>query len=96
MQVLRGLTFYHQVLPGPASKSYGVEVARMAGLPKEVVERAKALLQVLTARREGVAEAVLEKLISLDPNTLTPLEALRLLHELKALALGAPLDTIKG
>ncbi|MFD3004415.1 DNA mismatch repair protein MutS [Thermus tengchongensis] len=91
-----GLTFYHQVLPGPASKSYGVEVARMAGLPKEVVERAKALLQVLTARREGVAEAVLEKLISLDPNTLTPLEALRLLHELKALALGAPLDTIKG
>ncbi len=91
-----GLTFYHQVLPGPASKSYGVEVARMAGLPKEVVERAKALLQVLTARREGVAEAVLERLISLDPNTLTPLEALRLLHELKALALGAPLDTIKG
>ncbi|WP_200855936.1 DNA mismatch repair protein MutS [Thermus scotoductus] len=91
-----GLTFYHQVLPGPASKSYGVEVARMAGLPKEVVERAKALLQVLTARREGAAEAVLEKLISLDPNTLTPLEALRLLHELKALALGAPLDTIKG
>ena len=91
-----GLTFYHQVLPGPASKSYGVEVARMAGLPKEVVERAKSLLQVLTARREGVAEAVLERLISLDPNTLTPLEALCLLHELKALALGAPLDTIKG
>ncbi|MFN4070379.1 MAG: DNA mismatch repair protein MutS, partial [Thermus caldifontis] len=91
-----GLVFYHQVLPGPASKSYGVEVARMAGLPKEVVERAKALLQLLTARREGVAEAVLERLLSLDPNSLTPLEALRLLHELRALALGAPLDTIKG
>ena len=91
-----GLTFYHQVLPGPASKSYGVEVARMAGLPREVVERAKALLQVLTARREGVAEAVLERLLALDPDRLTPLEALCLLHELKALALGAPLDTIKG
>ncbi|WP_243090660.1 DNA mismatch repair protein MutS [Thermus neutrinimicus] len=91
-----GLVFYHQVLPGPTTKSYGVEVARMAGLPKEVVERAKALLQVLTARREGVAEAVLERLLALDPNSLTPLEALRLLHELKALALGAPLDTIKG
>ncbi|WP_114311986.1 DNA mismatch repair protein MutS [Thermus caldifontis] len=91
-----GLVFYHQVLPGPASKSYGVEVARMAGLPKEVVERAKALLQLLTARREGVAEAVLERLLALDPNSLTPLEALRLLHELRALALGAPLDTIKG
>ncbi|MFN3368385.1 MAG: DNA mismatch repair protein MutS [Thermus sp.] len=91
-----GLVFYHQVLPGPTTKSYGVEVARMAGLPKEVVERAKALLQVLTARREGVAEAVVERLLSLDPDSLTPLEALRLLHELKALALGAPLDTIKG
>ncbi|MFM9421305.1 DNA mismatch repair protein MutS [Thermus scotoductus] len=91
-----GLTFYHQVLPGPASKSYGVEVARMAGLPREVVERAKSLLLSMAARREGAAEAVLERLISLDPNTLTPLEALRLLHELKALALGAPLDTIKG
>lgn len=91
-----GLTFYHQVLPGPASKSYGVEVARLAGLPKEVVERAKALLRLLTARREGVAEAVLERLLSLDPDRLTPLEALRLLHELKALALGTPLDTMKG
>ncbi|MFN4232152.1 DNA mismatch repair protein MutS [Thermus sp.] len=91
-----GLVFYHQVLPGPTTKSYGVEVARMAGLPKEVVERAKALLQALTARREGVAEAVVERLLSLDPDSLTPLEALRLLHELKALALGAPLDTIKG
>lgn len=91
-----GLTFYHQVLPGPASKSYGVEVARMAGLPQEVVERAKALLQALAARREGPAEAVLERLLALDPDRLTPLEALRLLHELKALALGAPLDTIKG
>jgi len=92
----RGLTFYHQVLPGPASKSYGVEVARMAGLPQEVVERAKALLQALAARREGPAEAVLERLLALDPDRLTPLEALRLLHELKALALGTPLGTMKG
>ncbi|MDM7323742.1 MAG: DNA mismatch repair protein MutS [Thermus sp.] len=91
-----GLVFYHQVLPGPASKSYGVEVARMAGLPREVVERAKALLLAMAARREGVAEVVLEKLLALDPDRLTPLEALRLLHELKALALGTPLDTMKG
>jgi len=40
-----GLVFYHQVLPGPASKSYGVEVAEMAGLPKEVVERAAGLVR---------------------------------------------------
>jgi DNA mismatch repair protein MutS len=38
------LVFYHQVLPGPASKSYGVEVARLAGMPASVVERAKDVL----------------------------------------------------
>ncbi|GAA5335628.1 MULTISPECIES: DNA mismatch repair protein MutS [Thermus] len=91
-----GLVFYHQVLPGPASKSYGVEVARMAGLPEGVVERAKALLQAMAARREGAWEEVLERLLSLDPDRLTPLEALKLLHELKALALGAPLGSMKG
>jgi len=91
-----GLVFYHQVLPGPASKSYGVEVAAMAGLPKEVVARARALLQAMAARREGALDAVLERLLALDPDRLTPLEALRLLQELKALALGAPLDTMKG
>ncbi|GLV47779.1 DNA mismatch repair protein MutS [Thermus sp. LT1-2-5] len=91
-----GLVFYHQVLPGPASKSYGVEVARMAGLPKEVVERAKALLQAMAARREGALEEVLGRLLALDPDRLTPLEALKLLHELKALALGAPLGSMKG
>ncbi|GAA6756051.1 DNA mismatch repair protein MutS [Thermus thalpophilus] len=91
-----GLVFYHQVLPGPASKSYGVEVARMAGLPEEVVERAKALLQAMAARREGALEEVLDRLLALDPDRLTPLEALKLLGELKALALGAPLGSMKG
>ncbi|GAA6736607.1 DNA mismatch repair protein MutS [Thermus oshimai] len=83
-----GLVFYHQVLPGPASKSYGVEVAQMAGLPREVVERARALLQGLLARREGALEGVMERLLALDPDRLTPLEALKVLHELRALALG--------
>ncbi|MGC8905152.1 DNA mismatch repair protein MutS [Thermus sp.] len=90
-----GLVFYHQVLPGPASKSYGVEVAALAGLPEGVVARAKALLQAMAARREGALEEVLERLLALDPDRLTPLEALRLLHELRALALGAPLGSMK-
>ncbi|WP_198665504.1 DNA mismatch repair protein MutS [Thermus sediminis] len=91
-----GLVFYHQVLPGPASKSYGVEVASLAGLPQGVVERARALLRAASARREGALEGVLERLLALDPDRLTPLEALRLLHELRALALGAPLGSMKG
>jgi len=35
------LVFYHQVLPGPASRSYGIEVAQLAGMPQQVVGRAK-------------------------------------------------------
>jgi DNA mismatch repair protein MutS len=41
------LTFYHQVLPGPASRSYGIEVAQLAGMPQQVVERAKEVLASL-------------------------------------------------
>jgi DNA mismatch repair protein MutS len=41
------LVFYHQVLLGPASKSYGIEVARLAGMPTSVVERAKDVLNSL-------------------------------------------------
>ncbi|MCA9840126.1 MAG: DNA mismatch repair protein MutS [Trueperaceae bacterium] len=41
------LVFYHQVLPGPASKSYGVEVAQLAGMPTKVVKRAKEVLASL-------------------------------------------------
>ncbi len=46
------LIFYHQVLPGPASRSYGIEVAQLAGMPQGVVNRAKEVLASLQ-RREG-------------------------------------------
>lgn len=46
------LVFYHQVLPGPASKSYGVEVAQLAGMPGAVVERAREVLASLQRREE--------------------------------------------
>lgn len=41
------LVFYHQVLPGPASRSYGIDVARMAGMPPRVVDRARDVLSLL-------------------------------------------------
>jgi DNA mismatch repair protein MutS len=44
------LVFYHQVLLGPASKSYGIEVARLAGMPASVVARAKDVLASLQKR----------------------------------------------
>ena len=39
------LIFLHKVIPGGASRSYGIEAARLAGVPKKVVEKAKAILQ---------------------------------------------------
>jgi DNA mismatch repair protein MutS len=40
-----GIVFLHNIEPGAASKSYGIEVARLAGLPSEVIERARHLLR---------------------------------------------------
>lgn len=48
---LAGVIFTHEIHAGPASKSYGIEVARLAGLPEEVLTRARILL----ARREALA-----------------------------------------
>ena len=83
-----GLTFYHQVLPGPASKAYGLEVAKLAGVPAGVLERARTVLSGLEARGQDAAAEVLEALLSQDLNRLSPLEALALLHELKDRARG--------
>lgn len=84
-----GLVFYHQVLPGPSSKAYGLEVARMAGVPAEVVARAEAVLAGLEARGDERAAAILERLAGLDLNRLSPLDALLVLRELKDALLAA-------
>ncbi len=44
-----GVVFLRRLVPGPASRSYGIEVARLAGLPAEVVARARTLLAKLEA-----------------------------------------------
>tara|TARA_Y100001968_G_scaffold171892_1_gene157286 strand:- start:11537 stop:14359 length:2823 start_codon:yes stop_codon:yes gene_type:complete len=41
------LSFLHQIVPGGANKSYGIEAARLAGVPKDVVKRAKNILKLL-------------------------------------------------
>ena len=78
-----GLVFYHQVLPGPASKAYGLEVARLAGVPPEVLERADRVFKALEARRNADEGAILEALAGLDLDRLSPLEALLFLRQLK-------------
>jgi DNA mismatch repair protein MutS len=74
----QGLTFYHQVVPGAARQSYGVEVARLAGLPAPVTARAGRLLGALNT--QGDDAQMRRDLAALDLGRLTPLEALELLH----------------
>lgn len=73
-----GLTFYHQVVPGAARQSYGVEVARLAGLPAPVVSRAARLLTALNTG--GDEKKLLRELATLDLSRLTPMAALEVLH----------------
>lgn len=88
------IVFLHKVRPGGTDRSYGIQVARLAGLPVPVVARAKALLARLEEEGQTRAEAgdatqlglfapppspILETLARLDLTHLTPLEALNLL-----------------
>jgi DNA mismatch repair protein MutS len=91
-----GLVFYHQVLPGPASKSYGLEVARLAGLPKEVLLRAKAVMAGLEAGQKGLSKKVLEELLDLDLSRTSPLDALLFLRKLQELLKGLSPDAVEA
>jgi DNA mismatch repair protein MutS len=101
------LVFLHAVVPGAADKSYGLAVARLAGVPAPVLSRARGVLARLEANRdktgglaagmtdlplfgaaapEPAADAIRARLADIDPDAITPREALDLLAELKALA----------
>ena len=96
------ITFLRRIVRGPADDSYGIEVARLAGLPAQVTRRAKEVLRRLEAtapdahkveqldfdkleeyNSPSVPSEVIEKLKGLDVETLTPIEALNFLYELK-------------
>lgn len=76
------LTFFHQVVAGAARRSYGVEVARLAGLPTGVIARAGVLLAA-QQRSPDHDTACMRELAELDLANTTPLEALALLHRWK-------------
>ena len=89
------IVFLRKIARGGASRSFGVEVAALAGVPKEVTDRAKAILKMLEkteARRPAMVENEAEEepevdlraeLEGLDVNVLTPLQALAILSEWK-------------
>jgi DNA mismatch repair protein MutS len=88
------IIFLHQVRPGSTDRSYGIQVARLAGLPTPVIARARALLAELEAAGQRSADTqdavqlglftpmrdpVLEELMRIDLAHVTPIEALNLL-----------------
>ncbi|RME33184.1 MAG: DNA mismatch repair protein MutS [Gammaproteobacteria bacterium] len=96
------LVFLHQVREGPASQSYGLQVALLAGVPEAVVRRAREHLRELEARQvelqqphrpqpdlfapgpgTGRGADLVRQLKAIDPDGLTPREALDLLYRLR-------------
>jgi DNA mismatch repair protein MutS len=93
------IVFLRKIVRGGANRSFGIEVASLAGVPKEVTHRAKAILKTLEKKdllgrkkieiEEETAEdkreftAVEEILADTDLNTLSPIQALMLLGDLK-------------
>ncbi|MGN0663305.1 MAG: DNA mismatch repair protein MutS [Faecalibacterium sp.] len=104
------ITFLRRIVRGPADDSYGIEVAKLAGLPGSVTRRAHEVLRALEASAPknrveqmdfdaladysspAVPSEMMEKLEALDVETLTPIEALNFLYELKKTLRG----TLKG
>jgi DNA mismatch repair protein MutS len=107
-----GIVFLHEVKDGPASRSYGIQVAQRAGIPQAVIRHATRELErleaqgaptpqlglfgeVVDAEAQAAAateiseaqEALQQALASLDPDTLSPREALEALYQLKKLQL---------
>jgi DNA mismatch repair protein MutS len=94
------LVFLHAVKKGPANQSYGLQVASLAGVPRDVIRRARSYLKTLESQQaaqgdgpqaqldfseqEAIQEdAVRQAVEALDPDSMTPREALDALYELK-------------
>jgi DNA mismatch repair protein MutS len=102
------VVFLHEVTPGAADRSYGIQVAKLAGLPVSVIERAKIVLAKLEqedraaskgfedlplfaapfktpqAGQEPADDRVIKALAALNPDDLSPREAMDALYALKA------------
>ncbi len=91
------IVFLHEVAPGTADRSYGIHVAKLAGLPSGVIRRAEEVLKTIENPQKGLplfsvapplpvvkVSAAEEALQKIDPDTLSPKEALEALYRLKA------------
>ena len=102
------IIFMHSVIAGAADRSYGIHVAKLAGLPDAVIARAQTILEILQTGEQSGNLAKLsedlplfsastskpaqkqdskleEALQNIDPDALTPRDALEILYSLKSL-----------
>ena len=94
------LVFLHAVKPGPANQSYGLQVAALAGVPGAVIRRAKSYLATLETQQqadnpqaqlaftpppEPISNELADAMDAIDPDELTPRQALEALYKLKNL-----------
>ena len=88
------IIFLHTIQPGPANKSYGIQVAQLAGVPRSVIQLAKNKLQQLElsaptpmplATIDKTEPLVVTKLKAINPDLLSARDALEVLYQLKAL-----------
>jgi DNA mismatch repair protein MutS len=91
------IVFLRTIVPGGADRSYGIHVAQLAGLPRAVVVRARDILAQLEAAKLPASSSpaglqlnllptphpLMEEIAELDVDTLSPLEAIRTLYELR-------------
>jgi len=101
------IVFLHDIQPGPASRSYGVQVARLAGMPAALIRQARSTLEALEEQQqsseaqidlfttpaplpEREVSAVEAALAGINPDMLSPKEALDALYRLRKLQEGTP------
>ena len=100
------IIFLHKIVPGGTDDSYGIYVAKLAGIPQEVVKRAQKILtrleisddlqakirnripeeeqiSIFSKKNNALLEKIKDEIANLDVNSLTPLEALNKLQQLK-------------
>ena len=104
------VVFLHEIVPGAADRSYGIQVAKLAGLPPSVIARARTVLESLEKSDRSRPRAIVDDLPlfalrapepqdapphpalaaleALDPDELSPKEALERIYGLKRLARG--------
>ncbi len=102
------ITFLRKIVRGSTDDSYGIEVAKLAGLPNSVIKRAKQILSsienteklperpskvsvpkdadcfdLISQMNDSINEEIAQRIRSIDINTLTPIEAIGILYEMK-------------